>query len=141
MGKQIEVLSHLEKRLSDVPRLPIFGVATRKLLAFLNNPRKWKWVWLPIIVLLCMESYAMRELFFALLFFVIFYVLLAAVAMLYVLFIDGLDHGSTWIAVLGRALVFLMRHHFAFSSRVVDLPKHTALHLVRKGKAARHGIH
>jgi phosphoglycerol transferase MdoB-like AlkP superfamily enzyme len=88
-----------------------------------------------------MESYAVRELFFALLFFAIFYVLLAAIAMLYILFIDGLDHGSTWIAVLGRALVFLLRQHFAFSSRVVDVSKHMPLHLVRKGKAARRGIH
>lgn len=99
---------------------------------FLNDRRKRKWIWLTLVAFASIQSYFVRELLVALFFFTILYVVLAALAILYILFVDALDCGSVWVESLGRSLLFLARHHFASPARVPSLPKDRAVHRIQK---------
>ena len=107
-------------------------LAENKCYAFLNDRQKRKWIWLTLGALVSIQSYFLRELLVALFFFTIFYLVLAALAVLYILFVDALDWGSVWVESLGRSLLSLARHHFASPVRVPSLPKDRAVHGIQK---------
>ena len=141
MKKQTEGERNSPWRPSDVRASAIAGVAVSNGIAFLRDRRKWKWMLISVAALALLQTYFVRELFAAFLFFAIFYVFLVAFVLLYVFFIEGLDRGSTWIGLHGRAFLSCMRHFFASSARLVTTPKHTALQSARKGRSGRNVLH
>jgi hypothetical protein len=97
-----------------------------------TDRRKRKWIWVTLVGLASIQSYFVRELVAALFFFTIFYVFLAALVVLYILFVDALDHGSVWLGSFGRSFLSLVHHHFASPARVPSLPKDRAVHRIQK---------
>jgi hypothetical protein len=71
------------------------------------------WMWMALLVLAAIYSYFVRQLLVALLFFTVFYVLLAALVVLYILFVEALDRGTVWLESFGRSFPDFAHHHFA----------------------------
>lgn len=110
---------------------PFFSVArdlSKRGYALLRDHRKLKWILTILVTFMSLQIYFVRELLAALFFFTIFYVISAALAVLYILIVDALDCGSARVASLGRSFLSLAaRHHFASPARVPSLPKRRAL--------------
>ncbi len=110
--------------------MSVMRLAENKGYVFLRDRRKW--IWVTLVALASIQSYFVRELLVALFFFTIFYVILAALAVLYILIVDALDCGSVWVESLGRSFLSLVHHHFASPARVPSLPKDRAVHRIQK---------
>jgi hypothetical protein len=105
---------------------------TKRGYALLRDHRKLKWTLTILVTFISFQSYFVRELLAALFFFTIFYVILAALAVLYILIVEALDRSSACVASVGRSFLTLACHHFASPARVPSLPKRRALDSGRK---------
>ena len=132
MEKPSGFSSPLQGRSSWEPLSSVMRLAENKCYVFLSDRRKRKWIWVTLVALVSIRSYFVRELLVAFFFFTIFYVILAALAILYILFVDALDCGSVWVESRARSLLSLARHHFASPARVPSLPKDRAVHKIRR---------
>src|SRR5438445_9254107 len=95
----------------------------RKWIALLNDCRKQKWIWVILLALASYESYFVRALLAALFFFTILYVVLVALAPLYVLMAHALYCGILWTVSVGDSFPSLLQHRFASPARVPGLPE------------------
>lgn len=93
----------------------------------LRDRRKLKWILAILVTFISFQSYFVRELLSALFLFTIVYVILATLAVAYILIVDVLDRGSIWVESIGRSFLSSARHHFASPARVPNLPKGRAL--------------
>lgn len=93
----------------------------------LRGRRELKWILGILVTFVSFQSYFVRELLAAFFFFTMLYVILAVLAVLYILIVDALDCGSVWVESLGRSFLSLVRHHFESPARVQNLPKGRAL--------------
>lgn len=93
----------------------------------LRDRRKLKWILAILVTLISFQSYFVRELLSALLLFTVVYVILATLAVVFILIVDALDRGSVWVESLGRSFLSSARHHFTSPARVSSLPKGRAL--------------
>lgn len=117
---QISVL-HVERlvfweSLSSATRL-----VCRKWMALLDD-WKQKWIWVLLLAFAAYESYFVRALLAALVFFTILYVVLVALTPLYVLLAHALYCGILWTASVGDSLHSLLQDHVASPARVPGLP-------------------
>lgn len=141
MKKQTERERNSPWRPSDVPALAIARALVNNGIAFLREHRKWKWMLISVAALALLQTYFVRELFAALLFFTIFYLFLVALVLLYVFFTEGLDQGSAWIGLHVRTFLTSARHHVASPAQAVNTPKYTALQSARKERSRRNILH
>ena len=95
----------------------------RKWIALLNDCRKQKWIWVILLALASYESYFVRALLAALFFFTILYVVLVALAPLYVLMAHALYCGILWTVSVGDSFHSLLQHRVASPARVPGLPE------------------
>lgn len=110
----------------------ILRLVDKKGHVLLRDRRKRKWIWVILVALASIQSYFVRQLLAALLFFTILYVILATLVMLYILFVDALDRGTVWFESLGRSLLSLAHHHFASPAGLPSPTKDQALHRIQK---------
>jgi hypothetical protein len=112
------------------PLLTIQDVS-KKSYDLLRGGRKQKWIWATLVALASIQSYFVRGLLSALFLFTVLYVILIALAALYILIDHVIYCGIVWAQSLGRSLQSLARHHLALHARVPSLPKGRALDSVR----------
>jgi hypothetical protein len=93
----------------------------------LRDRQKLKWVLAIPVIFVSFQSYFARELLAALFFFTILYVILTALAVLYLLIDHALYYGILWPAWVGRSFYSLLHHHPMCPARVPSLPKGRAL--------------
>jgi hypothetical protein len=92
----------------------------------LRDHRKLKWVLAVLVLFISLQSYFVRELFTALFFFTILFVIVTALVALYLLIIHALYCGILWIASVGHSFYPFLHSHLASPSRVLSLPKDRA---------------
>ena len=97
---------------------------------------KRKWIGALLVVLLSFESYFVRELLAALFLFSILYVLLAALAAMYLLICHAIDCGALWAFSHGRSFYVLLHHHIARPTGVSSLSNSRALDRAQKLRRA-----
>lgn len=88
---------------------PFFSVVrdvSKRSYALLRDHRKLKWILTILVTFISLQIYFVRELLAGLFFFTIFYVISAALAVLYILIVDALDCGSA--RVTSRTLVLIL---------------------------------
>lgn len=85
-----------------------------------------------LVGLASVESYFVRQLLVALLFFTVLYVIVAVLVVLYVLFVDLLDYGTVWLGSLGRSALSSAHHHFISPAKLMSLAKDRAFHRTHK---------
>jgi len=107
-------------------------LVTKKTYVLLRDRRKRKWIWVILVAFASVQSYFVRQLLVALLFFAILYVILAVLVVLYILFVDVLDYGTLWLESFGRPVVSLAHHHFASPATLPSPTKERALHAMQK---------
>lgn len=112
--------------------LQILRLVQMKACVLLRDRRKRKWIWVILVALASVQSYFVRQLLVALLFFTIVYVILAAVVVLYILFVDVLDYGTLWLESFGHSVLSLAHHHFASPARLPSTTKDQAIHKMHK---------
>jgi hypothetical protein len=88
----------------------------------LRDHRKLKWVLAVLVTSISFQSYFLRQLLAALLFFTILYAIVAALVPLYVLIDHALYCGILWVASLGHSFYPFLHNHLASPSRMVSLP-------------------
>jgi hypothetical protein len=98
----------------------------------MRGRRKRKWIWVILVALASIQSYFVRQLLVALLFFTVLYIILAAAVVLYILFVDLLDRGILWLESLGRSLLSLAHHHLASPATLPSPTMERALHGMQK---------
>lgn len=86
---------------------------------FLRDHRKW--ILVIVAASISFQSYFVRELVAALFFFTVFYVILATLVALYILFDHALYSGILWLASVGRSFYPFLHNHLASPSRVLSL--------------------
>ena len=104
----------------------------KKAYVLLKDHRKRKWIWVILVALAAIQSYFVRQLLVAFLFFTVLYVILAVLVVLYILFVDVLDYGTVWLESLGRSALSLAHHHFISPAKLMSLAKERALHRTHK---------
>jgi hypothetical protein len=112
--------------------LQILRLVEKKAYVLLRDRRKRRWIWVILVTLASIQSYFVRELLVALLFFTVLYVILAAAVVLYILFVDLLDRGILWLESFGRSVVSLAHHHFASPATLPSPTKDRTLHGIQK---------
>ena len=112
--------------------LQILRLVEKEIYALLRDRRKRKWIWVSLVALASIQSYFVRQLLVALLLFTILYVILAAVVVLYILFVDVLDYGTLLLESLGHSVLSLAHHHFASPARLPSTTKDQAIHKMHK---------
>ena len=132
MSKPSEFSNLVHGRSSDNTFLAAAKLTRDKIRLFLRDRRNRKWIWLAVVAVVFTRSYFFRELLVLLFFFTLFYIFLTVLAMLYVLTLKALDHGSNWLESLGHAFLLSVRHHFALPVRVPRLPKDHVVHRTQK---------
>ena len=85
-----------------------------------------------LVALASIESYFVRQLLVALLFFTILYIVLAVLVVLYILFVDVLDYGTLWLESLGRSALSSAHHHFISPAKLMSIAKDRAFHRAHK---------
>ena len=87
----------------------------------LRDRRTLKWILAVLVTFISLQSYFVRELLAALFFFTILYVILAALAALYLLVDHALYSGILWLASVGRSFYPFLHNHLASPSQVLSL--------------------
>lgn len=118
---QIAVL-HVERLVFWESLCSATRLVCRKWMAFLDDCRKQKWIWVTLVTLAAYESYFVRALLTALFFFTILYVVLVALTALYVLMAHALYCTILWTASVGDSFLSFLQHYVASPARVPGLP-------------------
>ena len=89
--------------------------------------RQW-WTWVLLVAFVYFQSYFVRELISALLFFTAFYLILAALVGLYILMDYGIGCAIAWALSFRHAFPSLARERELSLARTPRPAKHHAIH-------------
>ena len=85
-----------------------------------------------LVALASIQSYFVRQLLVALLFFTVLYAVFAVLVVLYILFVNVLDYGTHWLGSLGRSALSSAHHHFISPAKLMSIAKDRAFHRAHK---------